>query len=295
MSPSLLQIVILAIVQGLAELLPVSSSAHVIIAAKLMRLEASSPELTFLLAMLHTGTMFAMIVYFWNSWKRSFFANPAQFRDAFLRIALATVATLAVGGPIILAIERFGLRMHPGAQIEELFGSLPLVAAALAMGGLFIVAAGLGSRPLPGPPAEGEPYAKTLPWGPAFWIGAAQGLCLPFRGLSRSGTTISTGMLLKVPRRASEEFSFALAVVITPPVILREVLRLYHHRAPGSPTIDWGALAGPGVLGMGCSFIAGLVALKWLSGWLENGRWHYFGIYCFVAAAGVWGLSQLGY
>jgi undecaprenyl-diphosphatase len=295
MSPSLLQIVILAIVQGLAELLPVSSSAHVIVAEKLMRLDASSPELTFLLAMLHTGTMFAMIVYFWNSWKRSFFANPAQFRDAFFRIALATIATLAVGGPIVLAIEKFGLRMHPDAQIEELFGNLPLVAAALAMGGLVIVAAGLGSRSKAKPLAEGEPYGKTLRVGPALGIGAAQGLCLPFRGLSRSGTTISTGMMLGVPRRVSEEFSFALAIVITPPVILREVLRLYRHRAPGAATIAWAALARPGLLGMVCSFVAGLVALRWLSGWLENGRWHYFGIYCFAAAAGVWTLALMGY
>lgn len=295
MSPSLLQIVILAIVQGLAELLPVSSSAHVIVAEKLMRLDASSPELTFLLAMLHTGTMFAMIVYFWSSWKRSFFASPAQFRDAFFRIALATIATLAVGGPIILAIEKFGLRMHPGAQIEELFGNLSLVAAALAMGGLVIVAAGLGARSKAKPLPEGEPYGKTLRAGPAFGIGAAQGLCLPFRGLSRSGTTISTGMMLGVPRRVSEEFSFALAIVITPPVILREVLRLYRHRAPGAATIDWAALARPGLLGVACSFIAGLAALKWLSGWLEKGRWHYFGFYCFAAAAGVWTLALMGY
>ena len=63
-----LQILILGLVQGAAELLPVSSSAHVIVAEKLMGLDPSSPEMTFLLVMLHTGTMFAVIVYFWNSW-----------------------------------------------------------------------------------------------------------------------------------------------------------------------------------------------------------------------------------
>ena len=66
---TLLQILILAIVQGAAELLPVSSSAHVIVAEKLMGLDPTAPQMTLLLVMLHTGTMFAVIVYFWKSWR----------------------------------------------------------------------------------------------------------------------------------------------------------------------------------------------------------------------------------
>ena len=69
---SLLQIVILALVQGLAELLPVSSSAHVIVAEKLMGLNPAAPEMTLLLVMLHTGTMFAVIVYSGGLGKRIF-------------------------------------------------------------------------------------------------------------------------------------------------------------------------------------------------------------------------------
>ena len=64
-----LQIVILALIQGAAELLPVSSSAHVIVAERFMGLRPSSPEMTFLLVMLHTGTMFAVLFYFWPRWK----------------------------------------------------------------------------------------------------------------------------------------------------------------------------------------------------------------------------------
>ena len=62
----LFKIVILAIIQGLAELLPVSSSAHVVVAERIMGLDASSPQMTLMLVMLHTGTMFAVIVYFWR-------------------------------------------------------------------------------------------------------------------------------------------------------------------------------------------------------------------------------------
>ena len=66
---TIFHVLILAIIQGFAELLPVSSSAHVIVAEKLMGFDPSAPDMTFLLVMLHTGTMFAVIVYFWKSWR----------------------------------------------------------------------------------------------------------------------------------------------------------------------------------------------------------------------------------
>ena len=75
----LLQIIILGLIQGATELLPVSSSAHVIVAEKLMRLDPTSPEMTFLLIMLHTGTMFAVLVYFWKAWRQSYIASGVRF------------------------------------------------------------------------------------------------------------------------------------------------------------------------------------------------------------------------
>jgi len=294
MPPSLLQIILLGLVQGAAELLPVSSSAHVIAAERIMRLDPSSPEMTYLMVMLHAGTMAAMIVYFWGAWRRSFFANAAVFRDFAARAALATAATAAVGYPLQLAVVRLALHGRQGAQIEDVFSNLPLMAASLAAAGVLIVAAGLRSRPAGrGAPAHAH-AAGAIPGVPAFWIGAVQGVCLPFRGFSRSGATISTGMLLGLERRATEQFSFALAVIITPPVIAREAWRLYRSRPAAGP-LDLGALAAPGLLGMACSFAAGLVALRWLSRWLENGRWHYFGFYCFAAAAGVCMLARMGF
>jgi undecaprenyl-diphosphatase len=74
---ALLYILILAIVHGLAELLPVSSSAQVVVAEKLLGLDPSSPQMTLLMVMLHTGTMFAVIVYFWRQWRDSYFQNMA--------------------------------------------------------------------------------------------------------------------------------------------------------------------------------------------------------------------------
>jgi undecaprenyl-diphosphatase len=292
MSPTILQIALLAVIQGAAELLPVSSSAHVIVAEKLMGLDASSPEMTFILVMLHTGTMAAVVLYFWKSWKRSFFASPELFRDTAFRVALATALTAAVAYPLKVAIETIFLRGQPHAEIEELFSNLPLMAVSLTVAGILIVAAGLRSRSPEA--AEGSP-GGLIAAPKAAWMGVVQGICIPFRGLSRSGATISAAILMGAPRRAAEEFSFALAVVITPPVIAQETLRFMRSLKVAPNGVHVAALATPGIMGMACSFAAGLVALRWLSGWLEKGKWHYFGFYCFAAAAAVGALAAMGY
>src|ERR1022692_4737347 len=94
---NVLQVLILALVQGFCELLPVSSSAHVIMAEKLMGLDPTAPSMTLLLVALHTGTMFAVIVYFWREWKATYFSSVAAFGRNAAWIALATVATGVVG------------------------------------------------------------------------------------------------------------------------------------------------------------------------------------------------------
>ncbi len=125
-------------------------------------------------------------------------------------------------------------------------------------------------------------------------IGAVQGLCLPFRGFSRSGATISTAILTGLPKAHAEDFSFALAVILTPAADARELLRLAkaEHLAGGA---NLASVVMPSLLGTFLAFLAGLVALKWLSRWLENGRWYLFGIYCLLAAIGVAILHHAGY
>jgi undecaprenyl-diphosphatase len=125
-------------------------------------------------------------------------------------------------------------------------------------------------------------------------IGAVQGLCLPFRGFSRSGATISAGTLLGVAKTRAEDFSFALAVVLTPPVVIREVMRLMRsEQFNGGAAL--GSVAVISLLGALVAFVAGLLALKWLSRWLETGRWYLFGIYCLIAAVAVAALYRMGY
>lgn len=124
-------------------------------------------------------------------------------------------------------------------------------------------------------------------------IGAVQGLCLPFRGFSRSGATISAGLLLGVSRRQAEAFSFALAVVLTPAVVAHEAQRLLHSQGMGAAGVA--SAVWQSVLGALVAFGAGLAALRWLSRWLERGRWYLFGIYCLFAAAAVELLHVAGY
>ena len=82
---NLIHVIIVAIVQGLAELLPVSSSAHVIVAEKLLGMSPEAPEMTLLLVMLHTGTMFAVIVYFWQRWREDIFSERCRLQEICVR------------------------------------------------------------------------------------------------------------------------------------------------------------------------------------------------------------------
>jgi len=280
----LLQVLLLAIVQGAAELLPVSSSAHVTIAARVIGYDMKQVyEWTFLLVMLHTGTMFAVLIYFWPRWKRLRAAVPA--------LIVATLATATVGYPLKHVVEKVFLNHDASAQpqeIEQLFLNLPLMACSLSLVGILIIVAGMKDERSP---SRGE----TVDLKRAAAIGCVQGLALPFRGFSRSGSTISAGMLLGINRITAEEFSFALAVIITPLVIAREVLMLFKEHAQGAGgTTSISQLMLPGLVGMAASFGAGLLALRWLSSWLEKGRWKFFGFYCLLAAATVLAIHFAG-
>jgi undecaprenyl-diphosphatase len=282
----LFKILILAIIQGAAELLPVSSSAHVIVAEKLMGLDPVSPEMTLLLVMLHTGTMFAVIVYFWRAWRVNYFSS----REAFMRFAKLVVVATAFTGVVGLLlksfIEKVVFRNVAHAEVELLFGNMTMIAVSLFVVGLFIIYAGIK--------ANRSSDTSSLGFKESSWIGAIQGLCLPFRGFSRSGATISMGLTLCIGKVRAEEFSFALAVVLTPPVIAREVLRLLHaHSASLSQASPLLTLFYPSFVAMVLSFISGLLALRWLSRWLERGLWHVFGYYCLAASIVVFTLHSM--
>ena len=215
----------------------------------------------------------------------------------------ATAITGVIGEVLKKIIEQTMFKGSEKAEIELLFSRLDLIAPALAAAGVLILIAGLRERRRGA--AEGSPGFTSLSLGErsvtmrqAGWMGVVQGLALPFRGFSRSGSTISTGMLAGAAKEKAERFSFALAVVLTPAVVGLEALRLlkaaHEASASGNP-IDLHASILTSLLGMVFSFLAGLVALKWLSSWLEHGRWYLFGIYCLAASVAVFYLHSRGY
>jgi undecaprenyl-diphosphatase len=279
---SLVKAVVLAIIQGLTELLPVSSSAHVIIAARLLQEDMSTPANALLLVMLHTGTMVAVIVYFWRQWMNTFFSSWQAFSRFARMIFVGCLLSGAVGYPLILLVERIlgGPANH--AQIEDLFNKLNWIAPALAAAGILILYSGLREARNAAGQSNGE--TPSLSWRQAIVMGIVQGFAIPFRGFSRSGSTISTGLLADGGRVPIESFSFAMAVAITPLAIAREAYRLVHSGQLAGAGAHLAATLAPSLLGLACAFLAGLVALKWLSRWLQQGRWHWFGIYCLLAA-----------
>ena len=286
-------LIVLAVVQGLAELLPISSSAHVLVTAKFLHEDMATPANSLLLVLLHTGTMFAVIVYFWRRWVNEFLSSWANFAKFVKLVFVATLLSGLVGYPTMKIVERVLGHGGSKAEIEALFDKLNWIAPALAVAGLLILYAGLHEARRPD---DRTPEARRwVRWPEAIAMGILQGFAIPFRGFSRSGSTISAGLLAGGARADIESFSFAMAVVITPLAIGREAWRVYREvHASGAP-MPWSANLTPGLIGMACAFVAGLLALRWLSRWLEQGRWYWFGIYCLLAAAAVETLYYRGF
>ena len=279
-------VALLAVVQGFAELLPISSSAHVIIVEKLLGLDPTAPALTFLLVMLHTGTMFAVLVFFWGRWRQRLSRSNPQRKTFVWMLAAATAATGVLGLGLQWVIEKIVLGGGDRASVENLFGNTALIAVSLGTVGILILVSGF----LEGRTAKKEGDSSLL--ASSVIVGIVQGLSLPFRGFSRSGSTISAALLRGVPRAFAEEFSFFLAAILTVPVVGRETLRLR-----SSALAVGGGGAEPWVLGccgLVLSFASGLVAIRWLSAWLERGRWAWFGVYCLILSAGIFALRLGG-
>jgi undecaprenyl-diphosphatase len=286
-------VIVLAIVQGLAELLPVSSSAHVISAAEIMHENMSLPDNALLLVLLHTGTMFAVIAYFWQRWREDILSSWARF----YQFAKLIFVSSLLSGLVFLPINKLVGRLlgHGGhhADIEALFHKLNWIAPALAIAGVLILYAGL--REARRPEAGKLAAPRGIRWLDAVVMGILQGFAIPFRGFSRSGATISGGLLTGGNRAEIESYSFAMAVAITPLAIAWELRRVYQSADRAGVALHWGAVLRPGLLGMVFSFVAGLLALKWLSRWLQTGKWYIFGVYCLLAACVVAFLYHAGY
>lgn len=241
---TLLNVLILAVLQGLTEFLPVSSSGHIVVAGALVEQPGVAPADTLALNIfLHLGTLGAiLVVYRRRLWR---LLGP-DFRVA-LRVLVATLPAACVG---LLAKD----------QVESVFQCPMLVGAMLLVTGLLLVA----SIRFPG----GSLTCNHLPYWKALLVGIFQAVAI-LPGISRSGATIVAGLACGLEREESAAFSFLTAVPAIAGAGLLETMELAHAPSASTP---WGLL----LVGTAASFLVGLLALVWLICWVRGGRLYWF-------------------
>jgi len=257
---------ILGLVQGLTEFLPISSSGHLVIASEL--LDYDSPGLV-LETVVHMATTLVVIIYF----RRRFVAVARGVFNDFSTQRLVLMLGLSF---LITSLIGLGLAATP---IIDVFFASPAIAGAM----LLVTAAVLLSlRYLP--QSDNSVSLMNMSWRVSLLVGLAQGLAI-FPGISRSGLTICAGLWGGQDRNSAAEFSFLLAV---PTLIAASLFSLVTE--PELGVVDVGDMLFAFVF----AFASGMLAVHWLMRWLQGGRLWWFALYCALvggASVVMWGLT----
>ena len=264
---TLVQALIMGVVQGLTEFLPISSSGHLIIVPFLFGW--TDPFITSLAfsVMLHIGTLAALLVYFRADWRRLVPAGFAAIRDRSFRADPdRRLAWLLVAATIPAALAGFLL----SDVIETAFRDIGLVALTLVVGAVILW---LADRWGPRTKGVGD---VTFPV--AIAIGAAQALAL-IPGISRSGISISASRIAGLDREAAARFAFLMATPITAGAALFELRRVAAGEAGVTVSL------GPLLVGMVAAFVSGMVAIGFLLRYLRTRSLNIFVVYRLVLAA----------
>lgn len=253
----LIDLIILGIVQGLTEFLPVSSSGHLVIVAALFEAWYARPlaDVLEVNILLHLGTLFSTLTVYWHRVWRMLGAD----RRLAGWVVLGTLPVVAAG------------------FTAKLFFADALASPLLA--GCLLVATGvmlLATSRL----KVGERTEHDLDAGRAWKIGLAQAVAV-LPGISRSGATISAGLAVGLRRDAAATFSFLLMLPAVAGACTLELTKLLVTGPPVST--PWPYL----ITGMVVSFVVGVAALRWLLNWLQHGRLHYFAYWCIPLGLGV--------
>ncbi len=267
MDEQLVQAIILGIVQGLTEFLPVSSSGHLIVVPALLNWDDPFIESLAFSVMLHVATLLALLIYFRSDWLRLIPAGLAALRDRSFRgdpdrklawlLAASTVPAVIVG--LLL-----------NDLIETTFREPRLVAVTLVAGAVVLwLADRIGSK---------EREISALTFRAAIGIGAAQALAL-VPGVSRSGISISAGLFAGLDREAAARFAFLMATPITAGAGLWEARKIISGEAGVELPIV------PLLAGMAASLVAGLLAIAVLMRYLRSNGVGIFVAYRIALAA----------
>lgn len=249
---SSLQAIILGIVQGLTEFLPVSSSAHLIIVPWLFRWE--DPGLAFDVA-LHLGTLLALLAFYWREWL-DMGLSLASGKPLPRRLLYLLIVASVPGAIIGVLLEK---------QAETIFRSPVLIAATLtALGVILWVADAFGSK---------KRRIEDLTFLDALLIGLSQALAI-IPGVSRSGATITTARILGIERADAANFSFLMATPIIAGAGMLEAHKLF--RTGLGTQLGWGFAA---------SAVFGLLAIIGLLSFVRTRTYRPFAIYRIALAA----------
>ena len=270
--------ILLGLIQGLTEFLPVSSSGHLEIGKVLLGVETTD-DLLFT-TMVHAATVLSTIVVFrkqiWDLLK-GFFCGLKGIKvengalvcndqtDYLLKMVVSMIPVFVVG-------------VFFKDQVESLFGSITVVGVALVMTALLLFFSDYASRPGHKSIFPENTYRNGISYWQALAVGLGQAFAV-IPGLSRSGTTISTGLICGVKREVMAQFSFLMVLV---PILGETFLELVGGEFGASSV---GAL--PLVLGFVSAFVSGLFACKVMIALVKRARLGWFALYCLLAAAAI--------
>jgi len=259
---TVLHALILGVVQGLGEFLPISSSAHLVLIPWLFGWE--DPGLTFDVA-LHMGTLLAVVLYFWKDWVRLFKAALQRRASDDKRIFWYLVVATIPGGLFGLALEK---------KAETVFRSPLLIGIMMIVMGILLYLADK-KRQLR--------KMNTMTMADAIWIGLSQALAI-IPGVSRSGSTMTTARFLDMTREDAARFSFLMS---TPIILGAGVLKLRH--------LTMASLDLPFSVGVISAFVVGILSISFLLRYLKSSNFGLFVGYRFIIGLIVIGFVLAGH
>jgi undecaprenyl-diphosphatase len=261
----------LGVVQGLTEFLPVSSSGHLVICQQIFGMKGDSPSMLLFDVLTHVGTLMAVVIVFaatFARFARTLLAEASGAAGG--RGSAWRIAGLAVLACVPTAVIGFAFK----DRFEAAFDSLTATGIGLLITGALLFTTGRLPRPRRG--------WRQFGWWRAALIGIAQGAAI-LPGISRSGATIAVALMLGVRRRWAAEFSFLIAV---PAIIGAGLIKIAEATQLPADTLDalpWG----PIVVGSVAALVVGAAALLVLIHLVVRNRLQLFAVYCWPLAASV--------
>ncbi|MDR3183042.1 MAG: undecaprenyl-diphosphate phosphatase [Planctomycetaceae bacterium] len=261
----LIQIIIIAVVQGIGEFLPISSSGHNAVVDKIFQLSGhplanSDSEFIKLNVFLHAGTLIAVLIVF----RQRIFAMLGRDWRLIPMLLAATVPAVVVGLPIE--------KLFPWIETN-----LYIIAGCFILTGILLLTSLRHSG--------GNKTTSTMTWLDAMFIGCAQAVAV-LPGLSRSGTTIVAGLYRKLNREEAAAFSFLLSIPVIAGGTILETKDLLEDSAGEGGVANYLLL-----IGVAVSCLAGIIALVWLLNWLKNGKLWYFAVWVFLMSPMTYSLT----